>query len=146
MCEVRFNVSAKDGKLEGMLKCVPSGVRTEVIKEAIRYFLCAVRDNKVESDYIDASILSEFKTEVKERNFSLDDVFRLMESRPIAQPTIIQSTIQSNDIHKADDTKVEEVVTEEDKDEFDIDLDEDSFNDSVDTISINDIDTDNMDW
>ena len=49
MCEIRFSLSYKDGKLEQMMNCVNAGVRTELVKEALRYFLSHVRDEKVES-------------------------------------------------------------------------------------------------
>lgn len=145
MCEIRFNVSAKDGKLEGMLNCIPSGIRTEVVKEALRYFLCSVRDNKIESDYIDASLLHEFKTDVKETSFSLEDVFRLIETRPVqtimanTQAVTIADTPQPS-------TKDNPLIVDEkeDEDEFDIDLDND-FDSSVDSIDVNDINMD-MNW
>lgn len=143
MCEIRFNVSAKDGKLEGMLNCIPSGIRTEVVKEALRYFLCSVRDNKIESDYIDASLLHEFKTDVKETSFSLEDVFRLIETRPVqtimanTQAVTIADTPQPS-------TKDNPLIVDEKEDEFDIDLDND-FDSSVDSIDVNDINMD-MNW
>ncbi len=143
MCEIRFNVSQKDGKLEGMLNCIPSGIRTEVVKEALRYFLYSVRDNKVESDYIDASVLSEFKTNVKETSFSLEDVFRLIETRP-AQTIMANTqavTIADTPQPSIKDNPLIAVDEKEDEDEFDIDLDND-FDSLVDSIDVNDINID----
>ena len=142
MCEIRFNVSHKDGKLEGMLNCIPSGIRTEVVKEALRYFLCSVRDNKIESDYIDASLLQKFKTDVKETSFSLEDVFRLIETRPMQTiMTNTQAVITADTPQPSTKDNPLIVDEKEDEDEFDIDLDND-FDSSVDSIDVNDINMD----
>ncbi|MDY2882997.1 MAG: hypothetical protein SOT71_10130 [Romboutsia timonensis] len=145
MCEVRFNITQKDGKLERMMQCIPSSVRTEVVKEAIRYFLNHVRDNKVESDYIDSDVLSQFKTDVQEPQFTISDVFKLMESRAVAQPVFQAPIVQHQPIQHQDVTK-EVVVEDEEQDEFDIDLSQNQFNDTVDTINTDDINMDGMDW
>ncbi len=146
MCEIRFSVSQKDGKLERMLQCIPSNVRTEVVKEAIRYFLNHVRDNKVESDYIDSDVLSQFKTDVQEPQFTISDVFKLMESRAVAQPVFQTPVVQHQPVQQEQDNIKETVVIEEEQDEFDIDLTQNDFDAPVDTIDAEDIDMDGMDW
>lgn len=89
MCEIRFSLSNKDGKLEQMVKSINSGVRTEVVKEALRYFLSHVRDEKVESMYIDSSDLSGFKNNVKPSLFSMEDMMCMMQSRPVQAPMMM---------------------------------------------------------
>lgn len=89
MCEIRFSLSNKDGKLEQMVKSINSGVRTEVVKEALRYFLSHVRDEKVESMYIDSSDLSGFKNNVKPNLFSMEDMMCMMQSRPVQAPMMM---------------------------------------------------------
>lgn len=146
MCEVRFNITQKDGKLERMIQCIPSSVRTEVVKEAIRYFLNHVRDNKVESDYIDSDVLSQFKTDVQEPQFTISDVFKLMESRAVAQPVFQAPVVQHQSVQQEQDNIKETVVIEEEQDEFDIDLTQNDFDAPVDTINSDDINMDGMDW
>lgn len=146
MCEVRFNVTQKDGKLERMIQCIPSNVRTEVVKEAIRYFLNHVRDNKVESDYINSDILSDFKTNVQEPHFTINDVFKLMESRAVTQPVFQPTVVHHQPIQQNEQDTIKEIVIEEEQDEFDMDLSQNQFDAPVDTINADDIDTDGMDW
>lgn len=146
MCEVRFNITQKDGKLERMMQCIPSSVRTEVVKEAIRYFLNHVRDNKVESDYIDSDVLSQFKTDVQEPQFTISDVFKLMESRAVAQPVFQAPIVQHQPVQQEQYTVKEVVVEEEEQDEFDMDLTQNDFDTPVDTINTDDINMDGMDW
>lgn len=146
MCEVRFNITQKDGKLERMMQCIPSSVRTEVVKEAIRYFLNHVRDNKVESDYIDSDVLSQFKTDVQEPQFTISDVFKLMESRAVAQPVFQAPIVQHQPVQQEQYTAKEVVVEEEEQDEFDMDLTQNDFDTPVDTINTDDINMDRMDW
>ena len=145
MCEVRFSVSQKDGKLEAMLNCIPSNVRTEVVKEAIRYFLNHVRDNKVESDYINSDVLSGFKTNVQEPHFTINDVFKLMEARAVAQP-VFQPTVVQHQPIQYEQNNVKDVAIEEEEDEFDIDLSQNNFDAPIDTINTEDINMDGMDW
>lgn len=148
MCEIRFSVSSKDGKLEGMLNAIPSGIRTEVVKEALRYFLSHVRDNKVESNYIDSDLLDSFRTNVKENLFSMEDMLRIIDSRVVQsamtqyqsqpQPTVEQIQPLSN---------VSEIIKKEDEDEFDLDLSLNEFegNDSG-AINIDDINFDDVNF
>lgn len=122
MCEIRFSLSNKDGKLEQMVKSINSGVRTEVVKEALRYFLSHVRDEKVESMYIDSTDLSDFKNNVKPNLFSMEDMMYMMQNRPVQAPMMMfsqpvaeynQNTINSintnNDVVKVDENEDEEV-------------------------------------
>lgn len=119
MCEIRFSLSAKDGKLERMMNTVSAGVRTEVVKEALRYYLSHVRDEKVESMYIDSSDLSKFKSNAKAEMFSLDDMIRILECRTahsamlmpqgIQQHSVNQVTIQSETVEK-EDKNTEQII------------------------------------
>lgn len=95
MCEIRFTLNAKDGKLENMVKQINPGIRTEVVKEALRYFLAQVRDEKVESMYIDSADLSEFKSNIKANLFTMDDVVKILDSRPTQAPMVIPPTVQN---------------------------------------------------
>ncbi|MBQ8997806.1 MAG: hypothetical protein IJ086_03810 [Clostridium sp.] len=89
MCEIRFSLSSKDGKLEQMVKKINAGARTEVVKEALRYYLSHVRDEKVESMYIDSVDLSEFKNNVKPNLFSMEDMIDMMQGRPVQAPMMM---------------------------------------------------------
>lgn len=148
MCEIRFSVSSKDGKLEGMLNVIPSGIRTEVVKEALRYFLSHVRDNKVESNYIDSDLLDSFRTNVKENLFSMEDMLRIIDSR-VVQPamTQYQSQLQPTVEQIQPLSNVSEIIKKEDEDEFDLDLSLNEFegNDSG-AINIDDINFDDVNF
>lgn len=147
MCEIRFTLNAKDGKLEQMMKSVNSGIRTEVVKEALRYFLSHVRDNKVESMYIDSTDLSRFKTNVNPNIFTIDDMMKLMEVRPMMQPTTMvvptaQPIEQINNVNISSNNNNDNYYTEEEQDvvvEFDCDNTEVTVNEDL-------LNTDNMDW
>lgn len=148
MCEIRFNVSNKDGKLEGMLNAIPSGIRTEVVKEALRYFLNDVRDSKVESNYIDSSLLSNFKTDVKQSLFSIEDVFKILDSRQATVQSVAPSPII---VTQQIETKNEDIIEVEEKpsneDEFDLDLSNNEFDsNNIDVVDMNDVDFENMDF
>ena len=142
MCEIRFSVGQKDGKLERMLNCIPSNIRTEVIKEAIRYFLNDVRDNKVESDYIDSDILSSFRTKVQEPIFTINDMFKILDSRTIQQSLSETVAAQSQQIINSSVNQ----EMEENQDEFDMDLSQNQFDNNIDTISTDDINMNDLEW
>lgn len=148
MCEIRFSVSSKDGKLEGMLNAIPSGIRTEVVKEALRYFLSHVRDNKVESNYIDSDLLDSFRTNVKENLFSMEDMLRIIDSR-VVQPAMTQYQSQPQPTVEQIQplSNVSEIIKKEDEDEFDLDLSLNEFegNDSG-AINIDDINFDDVNF
>lgn len=148
MCEIRFSVSSKDGKLEGMLNAIPSGIRTEVVKEALRYFLSHVRDNKVESNYIDSDLLDSFRTNVKENLFSMEDMLRIIDSR-VAQPAMTQYQSQPQPTVEQIQplSNASEIIKKEDEDEFDLDLSLNEFegNDSG-AINIDDINFDDVNF
>lgn len=140
MCEIRFNISAKDGKLEGMMNSIPSGIRTEVVKEALRYFLCNVRDKKVESDYINADLLQEFKTDVQQDVFSLQDMFKLLELRQMQQPMQVVGTAQAP-VHIVEQSIKEDLIDvnmdkEENENEFDLDLSVNEFDNQISSIEV----------
>lgn len=148
MCEIRFNVSNKDGKLEGMLNAIPAGIRTEVVKEALRYFLNDVRDSKVESNYIDSSLLSNFKTDVKQSLFSIEDVFKILDSRQATIQSVAPSPII---VTQQIETKNEDIIEVEEKpsneDEFDLDLSNNEFDsNNIDVVDMNDVNFENMDF
>lgn len=146
MCEIRFNVNQKDGKLEKMINKIPSAIRTEVTKEALRYFLNAVRDNKIESNYIDSILLEEFKTEVKDNLFTLDDMFKILDTRATAHAVVTTTTTanattpEQTVLTKNEKLEKNTEKDDDEEDEFDLDLTS-SFDseDSDDTI-IDDVD------
>ena len=148
MCEIRFSVSSKDGKLEGMLNAIPSGIRTEVVKEALRYFLSHVRDNKVESNYIDSDLLDSFRTNVKENLFSMEDMLRIIDSR-VAQPAMTQYQSQPQPTVEQIQplSNASEIIKKEDENKFDLDLSLNEFegNDSG-AINIDDINFDDVNF
>ena len=78
MCEVRFTVTNKDGKLSPMMAKVNAGVRTEFVKEALKHYFIQIRDGEVESMYLDASDLAEFKSDVKSKTSTLDEVVSIL--------------------------------------------------------------------
>lgn len=125
MCEIRFSLSAKDGKLEKMFDCVPGGCRVEVVKEALRYFLSHVRDNKVESMYIDSTDLEEFKSDIKPNLFTLEDMMKLLDSQSIISQPVMPQQIQQHSVHQVNIQQEVPVVDEvEEKIEFDCDSDD----------------------
>lgn len=146
MCEIRFNINQKDGKLEKMINKIPSAIRTEVTKEALRYFLNAVRDNKIESNYIDSILLEEFKTEVKDNLFTLDDMFKILDSRATAHAVVTTTTTanattpEQTVLTKNEKLEKNTEKDDDEEDEFDLDLTS-SFDseDSCDTV-IDDVD------
>lgn len=143
MCEVRFSVTGKDGKLEGMLNAIPSNVRTEVAKEALRYFLMQVRDRKVESNYINAELLDDFRVDIEKNSFSVEDMMKILSSQ---QTFLNQSKVQY--IAEQPVTTIEPVVsTKIEEDMFDVDLSVDEFNTEKEgSVSMDDINFDEMDF
>lgn len=144
MCEIRFSVSSKDGKLEGMLNAIPSNIKTEVAKEALRYFLTHVRDKKVESNYIDAELLSQFRVDVEKNSFSVEDVMKILTSQQTFsnQPQYIveHPAVAQNSTPVLDDIQ-------EDEDEYDLDLSKNEFGDTKESsVSMSNIDFDDMDF
>ena len=122
MCEIRFSLSAKHGKLEQMVNSINSGVRTEVVKEALRYFLSHVRDEKVESMYIDSSDLSEFRNNVKPNMFSMEDMMYMMQNRPVQAPMMMfpQQSIAEYNQYTTNDTNTNNDVIDENKNEEEV--------------------------
>ena len=157
MCEIRFSINQKDGKLEKMINKIPSTIRTEVTKEALRYFLNAVRDNKIESNYIDSSVLQEFKTDIKDNLLTLDDMFRILDSRAVAQAVVTTTTttntnatsvtpvLQTESVVTDCIENNEEVSLEENlEDEFLLDLTNSTDSEDSDSITISEEEFENM--
>lgn len=115
MCEIRFSLSAKDGKLEQMVNSINSGVRTEVVKEALRYFLSHVRDEKVESMYIDSSDLSSFKSNTNPNMFTMDDVMKIIECRAVQPSVMMPQQIQQHSVHQVN---IQNETTTEKEEEY----------------------------
>ncbi|MFR5133475.1 MAG: hypothetical protein ACLTDP_13285, partial [Terrisporobacter sp.] len=65
MCEIRFKLNSTDGKLYNMVNKINKDIRTEVVKEAMLHYFRNVRDGKVESNYISASLFSEFNENIQ---------------------------------------------------------------------------------
>ena len=152
MCEIRFNVNQKDGKLEKMINKIPSQIRTEVTKEALRYFLNAVRDNKVESNYIDSVLLEEFKTEVKDNLLTLDDMFKILDSRATAH-AVVTTTTTANAVTPeqtvqpvSENNEGEEVTLKENNEDDEFDLDLTSSFESDSDIVIDDVDFEGVEF
>lgn len=152
MCEIRFNVNQKDGKLEKMINKIPSNIRTEVTKEALRYFLNAVRDNKTESNYIDSSILEEFKTEVRDNLLTLDDMFKILDSRATAH-AVVTTTTTANAVTPeqtvqpvSENNESEEVTLKENNEDDEFDLDLTSSFESDSDIVIDDVDFEGVEF
>lgn len=122
MCEIRFSLSNKDGKLEQMVKSINAGVRTEVVKEALRYFLAHVRDEKVESMYIDSTDLSEFRNNVKPNMFSMEDMMYMMQNRPVQAPMMMfpQQSIAEYNQYTTNDINTNNDVIDKSKDEEEV--------------------------
>ena len=112
MCEIRFSLSARDGKLEQMMHAVNSGVRTEVVKEALRYYLSHVRDEKIESMYIDSTDLAKFKSNAKADVFSLEDMMRILECRTVQPAMMMPQAIQQ---HSVNQVTIQNETVEEDE-------------------------------
>lgn len=122
MCEIRFKLNNSDGKLYNMVNKIDKDIRTEVIKEAMLHYFRNVRDGKVESNYISASLFSEFNENIQPNNFTMNDVFRLLESRPATQvvaPAPVYTHAQT-----VEEDEYEDEYIEEDGDES-VDTDED---------------------
>ena len=102
------------------MNCVNAGVRTELVKEALRYFLSHVRDEKVESMYIDSTELSQFRSNLKPNLFTMDDMLRLMDTRPTPTPTMMmpqpivvpQQTIVQEDTTNNINNDIDEIKEE----------------------------------
>lgn len=115
MCEIRFSLSAKDGKLEQMMNAVNSGIRTEVVKEALRYYLSHVRDEKVESMYIDSTDLAEFKSNAKPNMFTMDDMMKIIECRAVQPAMVMPQAIQQHSVHQVN---IQNETTTEKEEEY----------------------------
>lgn len=125
MCEIRFKLNSSDGKLYNMVNKIDKDIRTEVVKEAMLHYFRNVRDGKVESNYISASLFNEFNENIQPNSFTMNDVFRLLESRPATQvvaPTPVYHAPAVEDEYEDEDDEYE--YTEEDVDES-VDVDED---------------------
>lgn len=127
--ELRFTVSGKDGKLEKMLNEVPSQVRAEFAKDALRYYLRAIRDNQVESDYIDSSQLCKYQPNISQKIATMDDLRVLVGSvnqmQMINPGMIIPNQIQYINPYQNQDN------IDEDIDKYDDKEDEDDNNDEI---------------
>lgn len=118
------------------MNTVSAGVRTEVVKEALRYYLSHVRDEKVESMYIDSNDLAKFKSNTKVDVFSLDDMMRILEYRTVQPAMLMPQAIQQHSVNQVtiqnetveeDDEYIEPVI-EFDCDNTEVLVNEDMFN------------------
>ena len=132
MCEIRFKLNSTDGKLYNMVNKINKDIRTEVVKEAMLHYFRNVRDGKVESNYISACLFSEFNENIQPNSFTINDVFRLLESRPATQvvaPTPVYHAPVEDEYEDNEDEYIEEDIDESvDTDEDDVFInDEDIF-------------------
>ncbi|WP_294395833.1 hypothetical protein, partial [uncultured Clostridium sp.] len=119
--------------------------------------LNAVRDNKIESNYIDSSVLQEFKTDIKDNLLTLDDMFRILDSRAVAQAVVTTTTttntnatsvtpvLQTESVVTDCIENNEEVSLEENlEDEFLLDLTNSTDSEDSDSITISEEEFENM--
>ena len=90
--DIRFAITARDGKLEKMMNRVPSTIRNEVIKEALRFYLRAVRDREIESDFLEADLLSDFQSNISKK-IDIEDIKELLGARAVATATISSTPV-----------------------------------------------------
>lgn len=132
--EIRFTVSETDGNLKGMLDKVPNGCYTDFTKQALRYYLKAVRDGETECDFLKPHALDDFKTELKPSEPCLEDILKVIQACSnnrveTVAPSVVASPIVNNIVTDA------ETKTERDEDKKEIE----------DTISSNDLEEDEND-
>lgn len=122
---IRFAITARDGKLEKMMSRVPSAIRNEVVKEALRFYLRAVRDREIESDFIDAELLTDFQSNISKK-IDLEDMKELLGAKAVATATINSTSttpqsaapVVSHDYNNiSDDTNDDFDDEEEDEDD-----------------------------
>lgn len=90
--DIRFKLSEGEGKLYSMVNAIDKRFLTEFVKEAMFYYLQAVRDKKIESKCIEAKDLKKFTvdTEEKQNTFSLNDMLEIFRSIPQPQAAQMQ--------------------------------------------------------
>lgn len=111
--EIRFSVSENDGNLKEMLDKVPNGCYTDFTKQALRYYLKAVRDKKVECDFLKPNVLDEFRADLKPENPSLDDIVRLLQvSNGRVDMTLPAQTVSLIDTRANQSTNTNLVATQ----------------------------------
>ena len=102
-----------------------------------------VRDRKVESNYINAELLDDFRVDIEKNSFSVEDMMKILSSQ---QTFLNQSKVQY--IAEQPVTTIEPVVsTKIEEDMFDVDLSVDEFNTEKEgSVSMDDINFDEMDF
>ena len=82
--DIRFKLSEGEGKLYSMVNAIDKRFLTEFVKEAMFYYLQAVRDKKIESKCIEAKDLKKFTVDIEEKQntFSLNDMLEIFRSIP----------------------------------------------------------------
>ena len=109
--EIRFTVSENDGNLKEMMNKVPQGCYTDFTKQALRYYLKAVRDGEVECDFLKPHVLDEFKTALKSQEPSFADVLRLIQACG-GVGTVAQTTVPTPIVNTiATQPMVEDIAT-----------------------------------
>lgn len=123
--DIRFAITARDGKLEKMMNRVPANIRNEVIKEALRFYLRAVRDREIESDFLEAELLSDFQSNISKK-IDIEDMKELLGARAVATATISStSAIQQSESTVVDNNDYKDCChnnIDEDDDEEDCTL------------------------
>lgn len=142
--DIRFSITQKDGKLEKMMNKIPSTIKTEVIKEALRFYLRAVRDREIESDFLDAELLADFQSNISKK-IDIEDMKQLLGARPVGS-TIINTISEQPNNKVTENAQIEDTSSnndyenneyedyEEEKEEdttsntfINVDIDEDDF-------------------
>lgn len=140
---IRFTITQKDGKLEKMMNKVPSSIRTEVVKEALRFYLRAVRDREIESDFLDAELLSSFQSNISKK-IDIEDMKQLLGAKAVATATVNTTEIVERTNDKKDNIKNEDIDNYEENNDDEYLENEDEEDTTSDTFINIDIDEDDF--
>lgn len=90
--DIRFKLSEGEGKLYNMVNSIDKKYVTEFVKEAMFYYLQAIRDRRVESKCVEAKDLKKFATDVQEQQnlFTLNDMLEIFKNIPQPQTVPMQ--------------------------------------------------------
>lgn len=139
--DIRFSITQKDGKLEKMMNKVPSTIKTEVIKEALRFYLRAVRDREIESDFLDAELLADFQSNISKK-IDIEDMKQLLGARPVGS-TIINTISEQPNNKVTENTQMEDTSSDNDYEDYE-DYEEEEEDTTSNTFINADIDEDDF--
>lgn len=139
--DIRFSITQKDGKLEKMMNKVPSTIKTEVIKEALRFYLRAVRDREIESDFLDAELLADFQSNISKK-IDIEDMKQLLGARPVGS-TIINTISEQPNNKVTENAQMEDTSSDNDYEDYE-DYEEEEEDTTSNTFINADIDEDDF--